>query len=545
VAPQEAESPESITPDASRIGLPVVTVRTEALPRQRLAVPDATPRPQPGLRGVAIVVSAVLALLVDGTSTATINTGLPYLQAITAASPDEASWIVSAFNAAYYPAILLSPWMMARVGRRRLMLVALVGFSLTSFVLAGTSNYGVFLVLRFVQGGLLGCVFVPAALLLFTSLHRDVLKFAPPAFVFVSLTGGTVGTLIGGFFADEYGAGWVFIPGCIATLTTAILIAVAVKNTDEPQPDLHFDTIGITLSVVSFGALQFLANEGERRNWFDDPGIVLAAAILAVALPAFVLYELFLTREPHVDFRMFARHRNLAVGGTVNVAVGAVGYSVTILVAYLQTATGATPTIAGALVLVRLATYAIGVPAAFLLITARKFDIRLVVIIGALGSSLGLTIFSRRMTSTADLAAFVGVSLLFGFFFGMMNQPLGALVIGSMPLPLLAAGVSIYKLSSPVGLMIATGGMQTVLADRTAAFRSDVAGLMTLARAPVGRYVREHHGHASGLAGLVALQSQTLAYAYVMQLFAFVVLAVVPIVLLAAVRKPGAPPANV
>jgi len=264
-----------------------------------------------------------------------------------------------------------------------------------------------------------------------------------------------------------------------------------------------------------------------------------------VALPAFILYEVVVTREPHVDFRMFASHRNLSVGAIINIAIGAVGYSVTVFVAYLEAEIGATPTLAGALVLVRLATYAIGVPAAFLLITSRRLDIRAVVIIGVLGSAVGLAGFSNSMTTTADLNAFIGLSLLYGFFFGMMNQPLGALVIGSMPLPLLAAGVSIYKLSSPIGLMIATGGMQAVLDHRVASFRSAIAGDIALGRAAVDRYVQLHHGNVSGLAAIAAAQAQTLAYASVTLLLALIILVVIPIVFFARVQKPGAPPANV
>ena len=145
---------------------------------QRLAVPDVSPRPQPGLRGVAIVLSSVLAILVDQTSTTIINTGLPYLQAITTATPDQASWIVTSFNAAYYAFILLSPWMMARVGRKLLMVAALSGFAVISLILTVTTDFGPFVVLRFIQGACLGCIFVPAAVLLFTSLHPKALKFA-------------------------------------------------------------------------------------------------------------------------------------------------------------------------------------------------------------------------------------------------------------------------------------------------------------------------------------------------------------------------------
>lgn len=512
---------------------------------QRFAVPDVTPRPQPGLRGIAIVVSAVAAITVDQTAAAIANTGLPYLAGITAATPDESSWIITAFNAPYYAFILFSPWLMARVGRKRLIVGALGGFSAVSLALAVTSEFHLFVALRFVQGALLGCIFVPAALLLFTSLPMRALKFAPPAFVFVSLTGATLGTVIGGSVADEFGGGSVFVPGALATLVTAWLIARAVKTPDRSQPELRSDPLGLALAILSFGALQFLANEGERRNWFDDPAIVAGAAVFIIALLAFVLYELFLTRDPHVDLRMFAAHRNLSVGAAINVAIGASGYSVTAFVGYLQSALGATPAAAGALVLVRLLTYAVGVPAAFLLITARKWDLRAVVIAGVVGSAIGLAAFSQTMTSTADFDAFVGLSLLFGLFFGMMNQPMGALVIGSMPLPLLAAGISIYKLSSPMGSTIATGAMQALLDHRTAAFRSAIAANLALGRAPVDRYLQQHHGSAAGLAVIAVAQAQTLSYASVMLSCGIVVLAVVPIVFLAKVQKPGPPPANV
>ncbi len=496
------------------------------------------PRPHAGFRGIAIVLSAVLAILVDQTSTSIINTGLPYLQAITDATPDEASWIVTAFNAAYYAFILLSPWMMARFGRKRLMVGALLAFAFVSLILSLTHDYAMFIVLRFVQGAALGCIFVPAAVLLFMSLPPQALKYAPPAFVLVSLSGSTLGTVVGGYLADEYGGSSVFIPGLISTLVTAALIFFAVQSKDKPQPMLRFDIIGLTLSVLAFAAMQFLANEGERRNWFDDPAIGWGALLLAVALPSFVFYELFVCSEPHVDFRMFVRHRNLSVGAIINIAIGSVGYSITLFVGYLQVALGATATLAGAMVLVRLITYVIGVPAAFALITSRLLDLRAVVIIGVLGSSAGLVLYSALMTTTAEVQSFVVVSLLFGLFFAMMNQPMGALVIGSLPLPLLAAGVSIYKLSSPIGLMIGTGGMQKLLDDRSAMFRSDIAGVVGLNRASIGRYVQAHHGSASGLTALVAAQAQTLAYASLMLVFAAILLVVIPIVFFAKIQKP-------
>jgi len=160
---------------------------------------------------------------------------LPYLAGITGASPDEASWILTAFNAAYYAMILFSPWMMARVGRKRLMLGALVGFVAVSALLAVTTDYHAFVLLRFAQGLFLGCVYVPAALLFFTSLPTVALRYAPPVFVLISLTAATLGTVVGAFFADMFGGSSIFIPGSLATMVTAFAIALTARAKDTPQ----------------------------------------------------------------------------------------------------------------------------------------------------------------------------------------------------------------------------------------------------------------------------------------------------------------------
>src|ERR1700730_3380597 len=132
--------------------------KTAAIPRrpQQFAVAEVKQSPQTGLRGVAITVAAVFVMLVDATAANVINTGLPHLQGLSAATPDEASWILIAFNAAYYSTILFSPWLYARLGRKPLLLAGLLGFGVTSLMLAATRSFDLVVVLRFLQGAFLG-----------------------------------------------------------------------------------------------------------------------------------------------------------------------------------------------------------------------------------------------------------------------------------------------------------------------------------------------------------------------------------------------------
>jgi MFS transporter, DHA2 family, multidrug resistance protein len=502
---------------------------------QRFAVPEVRPLPQTGWRGLAIVAAAVLVMLNDGTAANTINAGLPYLQGISAATPDEASWILTAFNAAYYSTILVSPWLYARFGRKPLLLSGLVGFAAMSWLLTVAQPLAFVVILRFFQGLCLGCIFVPAAVLLFTSLPLSLLPLAPPFFAAIVLGAGTMGSFIGGFLSESYGGAAVYVPGAVASLICAILVYYAVPSVDKPQPKLRPDIAGLLFAFVGFGALQYLANEGERRNWFDDGSVVLAAVLFVAAACTFVVWELYLTDEPLIKLRLLMQKRNLAVGSVMNLILGIVGYSVVNFVAYLETITSATATLAGAMILLRLATYVVGIIVAFMLVKQRILSVRVVIVAAAVGSALAFWGFAANMTSTADAGTFVTITLLFGLFFSMLSQPVPAVVLGTLGVTDLAAGLSLYKLSAPVGTSIGSGVFQTLLDHRAAAHGSDLAGLVSTSSIPVAQYL-SGGGNIGTLAALVSGQAQALSFEDVMRAFAVCVLFTIPLIFVADTR---------
>lgn len=509
---------------------------------QEFAVADVAQRPQHGSALVAIIATAALAILVDGTASATVTAGLPYIYGETASTPDEASWVVTAFNAPYYATILMSPWLYARFSRKPLLLAGLVGYAVCSLLLSLFGSYEMTVALRFLQGVFLGCVFVPVVILLFTSLPLAAMRLAVPGFALLVLVAGAVGTVIGGYASETYGAKALYVPGAIAALIAALSVWRYGPAQDKPQPNLKFDMFGFALSLLVFGAAQYLTNEGERRNWFDDPSVVRAVILLTLALPTFIAWELFYARRPHANFRLFRTYRNLAVGSGINVVLGAVGYSVTLFSLYLQTEISATITLAGEVIALRALTYAIGVLLAFVLLSRRILDVRVVVSIAAVATAVALYGFANSMTSTAEAATFVAISLIFGVFFAMLSQPVPALVIGSLPLSDLPAGIAIYKLTVPVGLMVGTAFISTFVDHRASLAASTITGALHLSRTDVATFVSGGHRTLLQLSGLVSQQSQVLAYRDSMTLICAFLLLVVPLAMFAIPPKPQPQP---
>jgi DHA2 family multidrug resistance protein len=304
---------------------------------------------------------------------------------------------------------------------------------------------------------------------------------------------------------------------------------------DKPQRELRPDIAGLFFAALGFGALQYLANEGERRNWLNDGGIVLAVGILIAAVCAFVVWELYLTDEPLINLRLLVQKRNLAAGAAMNLILGMVGYSVVSFVAYLETSTSATATLAGAMILLRLSTYIVGITVAFMLVKQRILSVRAVIVVAAVGSAFAFLGFAENMTSTADAGTFVVISLIFGLFFSMLSQPVPAVVLGTLGMTDLGAGLSLYKLSAPVGTSIGTGIFQTLLDHRTAAHGTDLAGYVTSSSVSISQYL-SGGGNAGALATLVSGQAQALAFEDVMRVFAVCVLLTIPIIFIADTR---------
>lgn len=518
-----------------------LTVARPPLLVQELAKAEVVQHPQTGIALVAVIIAASLMMLVDGTSSASITAGLPYISGRSAATPDESSWFVTAFNTPYYATILLSPWLYARFGRKPLLLAGLVGYAVFSTLLVFAASFETIVVLRFFQGMALGCVFVPVVILLFTSLPLAGLRLAIPGFALIVLTAGAIGTLVGGYVSETYGAGALFVPGAIATLIAAALIWRHAPHYDRPQPDLRFDVAGYVLSLLAFGAAQYLANEGERRNWLDDESVAWAIVVLAVALCAFIVWELALSRRPHAHLRLFAAHRNLTVGSGVNVILGFVGYSVTIFSLYLQTSIGSTITLSGEVIALRVLTYVAGVIIAFVLISQRIVDVRVVVIVAAFTSAIGLYGFAYSMTPTAEAATFIGVSLAFGLVFALLSQPVPSLVIGSLQLSDLPAGLAIYKLTVPIGLMAGTAAMSWFVDHRAAFNASGIAETLNLSRTTLSPFARADHATLGKLAALVTQQAQDIAYRDAMIVLALITLLIIPAILF-VVPPPPRPP---
>jgi len=494
-----------------------------------------------GGRRLAIVVAvACVTIFLDASTSYESSTALPYIQGAVAATPDQGSWIVTLFNAAYDSSILLSPWFLRRFGRRTTFAGSLVAFGLTSVACALTSDYPIFLVLRLLQGFALGAFFACGVLSLFMSIPGHLQLFGVMLFSMSSQLGSALGPAFAGFVVDNGAWQWVFVSSAIPAFVLALLIGRILRD-PEPPVRVPFDAIGAALIGVLFLTLQYLVNEGERRNWTEDPWVTLALIGAPLAGAALLIWKLHYSPHPFLDFRVL-RHPNLVVGAIFGFGFGLLLQAATQIGGFVEGALDFTPTLGGALDALRAIAIVIFVPIVTVLIAKRVLPVRLALLFGLLATFIGFRLEVLATTTGSDFTSFVVAFAAIGIGIATLYRALASVIFGALPREDLIMGLLVYKMSGVLGGAIAAPLFVTLLDRLVAAHASDLAGSVTLAAPAVRSLVVAAPGSVGALAKAVATQALTLAYSDLWSDASIVALALVPVIGLIRLGPPKATP---
>src|ERR1700750_2341260 len=107
-----------------------------------------------------ITISIMLATVMNSLDTTIANVALPHIQGSISASSDEISWVLTSYIVAAAIMTPLSGWLSDRVGRKRIFLISIAGFTAAS-MLCGIANSLVEIVLFRLLQGMFGAALIP------------------------------------------------------------------------------------------------------------------------------------------------------------------------------------------------------------------------------------------------------------------------------------------------------------------------------------------------------------------------------------------------
>jgi DHA2 family multidrug resistance protein len=287
-----------------------------------------------------VAIAVMFATFMEVLDTTVVNVSLPHIAGSLSVSVDEAAWALTSYLVANAVILPMTGWLAGRFGRKRILIMAVFGFTAASFLCGLAPSLGMLIVFRVLQGATGGCLQpLSQAVMLEAFPPRDRGK----AMAFWGLgivVAPMLGPMIGGWLTDNWSWRWVFYINLPVGLASIIMTRLFIF--DPPyirRRGLGIDYWGIGLLAVWVGALQVLLDKGQEEDWFASHWITALVAIVVAALAIFVAHE-FSTRDPVVHLRVL-KERTYAAGVFLMTVLGFVLYgSLLLLPIFLQTLLG-------------------------------------------------------------------------------------------------------------------------------------------------------------------------------------------------------------
>ncbi|MDO5745430.1 MAG: DHA2 family efflux MFS transporter permease subunit [Micrococcaceae bacterium] len=184
-------------------------------------------------------------------------------------STTEVQWIQEIYTLVFAALLLVWGRVADRVGRRRILVLGILLF-LVSSALCALAPSGMWLIAARAVQGIGGSMILPTTLSLLNANFRGkerTIAFA----VWGSTIGGmaAVGPIVGGWLTSSYSWNWAFLINVPLGLIAAGGVLYFVAESRETATGKLDDYLGALLSVVGFGSLAFGLIEGRHYGWWS------------------------------------------------------------------------------------------------------------------------------------------------------------------------------------------------------------------------------------------------------------------------------------
>lgn len=486
-----------------------------------------------GLRRVLVTVAVITATLLEIVDTTIVNVALPNIQGNFGVAVDQGAWIVTGYIIANVVVIPLTPWLAARFGRREYFFASVVIFTVASLACGLAGSFGALVFWRIVQGLGGGGLISTAQAILRDTFPKEQQGTAMGIFAMGVIVGPAIGPLLGGWMTDNLSWRWAFFVNLPVGIASATLVWNYLRNIEKPT-FRKLDWAGLGLLAMGLGAMQYVLDQGQRYDWFDDRNILMLSLLSASSIAAFVWWTLR-SKIPVVDLHVL-RFREVAAGSILGMVLGVSLYgSVFVLPQYLQGSLGFTATMSGETMLVRALAIMLFTPVTAMLAQSGKIDPRASTFAGFILLGVSNWMLAGATTPNADFGTFVWPLIVSGIGLSQIFVPLSLAVLGGLPTREVPSGSAFFNLARQVGGSIATAILITLLVRSIPVHQTALAANVTYADAPTVRFLQTQPDRATALATLeeaVAGQATIQAFADTSRWVAIISIALAPLVLL-------------
>jgi DHA2 family multidrug resistance protein len=407
-----------------------------------------------------ITAGAMLAGLMAFLDISIVNVALNDIRANFGTPLDQIAWISTAYAMANITIIPMSGWLLKRFGFRRYYTISILIFTAASALCGMAWNLPSLVCFRILQGLGGGAIIPTSQSVLFSRYPEKEHGMAGALFAIGAITGPLLGPTIGGYLVEVSSWHWIFFINVPFGLISAYIAWTQIEQPGFVPDRAPVDRFGIALLAIGMVSLQYVLEEGNRQDWFDDPTITFLAVVAAIALIGFISHEL---EAPHpvVDLRVF-KNRAYAAATTLNFLIGTAIFAGSLLLSlYCGTILHYRALDIGRVFLMANWIQLFLFPVVGKLVTRMDPRYLLAISIGGIFTSLWMNAHLTAEVSMGQVAFPLFIRAV-GTGFGFV--PLTMLGVASLPVAQRPGGTALFNLTRELGASIGTAWMSTMLA---------------------------------------------------------------------------------
>src|SRR5829696_238762 len=380
-------------------------------------------------KALAVLGIAYLMVVLD---VAIVNVALPSIQKDLNFTTEDLQWVVSGYALTFGGFLLLGGRAGDLLGRRRLFMVGLSLFFVTS-LLAGLSQSSEMLIIARLLQGAAGAILSPSVFSIVSVTFREGPERNKALGILggIAGSGAAIGVLLGGVLTEYVGWEWIFFVNLPIAATALALVPRYVRESRAEGLMKHFDAWGAVTVTGSLMLLVYGLTQANRVGWSSAQtiGVFVASAVL---MAVFLAIELR-SRSPLVPLTIF-RRRTLTGANLVGFVLGTMIFGMFFLLSLcMQQVLGYSALQTGVGYLAVALTAVVAAGASQALVT--RLGVKPVLIAGMLLLGAGLAFFTQVSVDGHYVSDLLPGFLLIGVGIGFSFVPISIAALAGVKGP--------------------------------------------------------------------------------------------------------------
>jgi EmrB/QacA subfamily drug resistance transporter len=412
-------------------------------------------------KALAVLGLAYLMVVLD---VAITNVALPTIQQDLGFSIDGLQWVVSGYALTFGGFLLLGGRLGDLLGRRRLFMVGLALFAVTSLLAGLATSAGILIAARVAQGAA-GAILSPSVFSITSVTFQEGSERNKALGILGAIagSGAAIGVLLGGVLTEYAGWRWIFFVNVPVGLLALLLVPRVVRESRADGLARHFDAAGAVTVTGSLMLLVFGLTRSINEGWtsVQTIGSLVASAVL---MAAFLRIETR-SRSPLVRLGIF-RRRTVAGGNIIGFGLGTAAFGMFFLLSlYMQQVLGFSPMTTGVGYLAVTVTVILTSTLSQALVT--RIGVKRVLAAGLVFLCLGLLYFTGVSVNGSYAVDLLPGFFLIGFGLGFSFVPVSIAALSGVSSGEAGLASGLINTSLQVGGAVGLAVLTTVATSRT------------------------------------------------------------------------------